>query len=214
MMPTLSILDLRQHDVCHLDQEMCINEGHAGTPRVSDLEVRLGRSVREEEQIQISVWWSLPTTSIRDRFHSLKYFSAGRIIGIRAACIAVRRALRFLKEDDRRVCLAAVEASETLATELAETGLYADPVAVKAAVLATRTAEIQRAALSVAGKATSSAEMGVAFAAYASAHDYATSAGFVMLAFSFENDESEIENQRVDLDRLLAEAIAHPEAHP
>lgn len=98
---TLSIATLRRHESCELDD------------RIADLCRTLGRDVPEDEEIPLRVWWDLGTTSTPDLWRSLRYLGEpGKRIGVEAACLAARRVLRRTREQDRPVCLAAIEAAE------------------------------------------------------------------------------------------------------
>lgn len=103
---TISIADLRRHKACDFNE------------RIADLR-RILPDVRDDDPVPLRTWWRLPTTTVPDRFWSLRAVSdamVGRVLSVRVACLAARRVLRLTRERDRAVCLAAIEAAEAWAT--------------------------------------------------------------------------------------------------
>lgn len=132
---TLSIASLREHVACELDR------------RIADLR-RVLPDVTEDTPVPLRVWWGLPSTSVEDRWWSLRAVEPApeaRRLGVRAACLAARRALPLTREQDRPVCLAAIEAAEAWAADPTEERARAAAYAAYAATAAER--EAQRADL-------------------------------------------------------------------
>ena len=169
---TLAIAALREHEACDLDE------------RIADLR-RVLPDVEEGTPVPLRVWWDLATTSIPDRWWSLRAVEPeidGRRLGVRAASAAARRVLHLVREQDRQVCLDAIEAAEAWA---------ADPTEERAQ--AARAAADAYAATYAAAPAAACAARAVAQAAAARAARAAALAA----------DAAEREAQRLDLDRLL-----------
>ena len=104
---TLTIASLRRHRACDLDE------------RIADLR-RVLPDVRDDEPVPLATWWALPSSSVEDRWWSLRAAEPAldaRRLGVRAACRAARRVLPLVRERDRPVCLAAIEAAEAWAEE-------------------------------------------------------------------------------------------------
>lgn len=100
-MYTLSIAEMRAAQACDLDA------------RIADIRNTLGRDVAEDEAIPLKTWWDLKTTAVRDMAQMLKFLGEpGRRIGVRAACLAARRASPFVREHVRPAYHSAIEAAE------------------------------------------------------------------------------------------------------
>ena len=72
---TLTIADLRRHDACYLDK------------RIADLR-RVLPDVRVVEPVSLATWWALPSTSVPDRWWSLRAAKPAldaQRLGVRAA---------------------------------------------------------------------------------------------------------------------------------
>lgn len=100
-----SITDLRRVDACGIDR------------RIADLSAHLGRAPAEDEQIPMSVWWALPSTSAADAAWSLRLdLRHGAEAAQRVAIYAARAALPVWEAaypDDARP-RAAIEAAEAV----------------------------------------------------------------------------------------------------
>lgn len=208
---TLSIASLRQHNACDLDE------------RVADLR-RVLPDVGEDDPVPLRTWWDLPTTGRHDRVWSLRAVSdpmAGRVLGVRFACLAVRRVLYLTHEGARPACLAAIEAAE----------LWALGPSVRAAVRARRAGDAASVAYGHASRAVNGARTvdaidftivyraaratyaayavaraagaHVSDAVYASGAVCAVAANIIYASSDAYDDEHEA--QRADLDRLLSE---------
>ena len=82
MSVTLSIGALRRHRACNLDV------------RIHDFAATYGRVPTDDEPIPLQMWWALQSTSVADRWWSLRGAPAttgAKMIGVRAACLAARR---------------------------------------------------------------------------------------------------------------------------
>lgn len=202
-MLTLSIASLRTHHACDLET------------RIADLR-RVLPDVTDDQPVPLRVWWDLPSTSVLDRCWSLRAVEPAlpaRVLGVRAAAAAARRVLHLTREQDRPVCLAAVEAAEAWAAEPTEERRWGVVIAARAAAYAADAARVAYAvhaaraaahaanAARAAAHAANAAPFVVAYAAAAAAADAAAAAA----ADAAADDDAERAAQRADLDRLLAE---------
>lgn len=99
---TLTIADLREYDACSLDE------------RIADLR-RVLPDVGEDTPVPLATWWALPTTSLADRWWSLRAAEPApeaRRVGVRASCRAARRVLHLTHPRDREVCAESIAAAE------------------------------------------------------------------------------------------------------
>jgi len=189
---TLTIASLREHSACNLDK------------RIADIR-RVLPDVTDNTPVPLRVWWDLPTTSVENRWWSLRAVEPaleGRRLGVRAACLAARRVLPLTREQERPVCLAAIEAAEAWAADPTEERARAAAAAADAA-RAARAADAADAAARAAraadaAYAAADAADAAADAAYAAADAAAADDAYAAYA-------AEREAQRADLDRLLAE---------
>jgi hypothetical protein len=182
---TLTIADLRKRDACDLDK------------RIADLR-RVLPDVRDDEPVSLATWWALPSTSVPDRWWSLRAAKPAldaRRLGVRAACRAARRVLPLVREQDRAVCLTAIEAAEAWAEEPTD----------ERATYARGGADAARAAASAAATPAAYASYAAANAAYAAAYAdaYAAAAAAAAAANAAANADAEREAQRADLDELV-----------
>jgi len=142
---TLTIASLREHNACDLDD------------RIADLR-RVLPDAADDDPIPLRIWWDLPSTSILDRWWSLRAVEPqleSRRLAVRAVCLAARRALPLTRNQHRSVCVAATEAAEAwaeeptaeraracrIATAAAEGAAYADAAYAAAAYAAAYAAE-------------------------------------------------------------------------
>lgn len=205
---TLSITSLRRHNACGLEEDK---------RRLDELRVAFP-GVEEDTPVPLSTWWGLRSTSLNDRWWSLRAVEPlleGRILGVRAACLAVRRALPVAEEAERPVCLAAVEAAEAWASEPTEE-------CSDAAMRAAAKIPPQRGRSPAAG-----VRHGAKWAALAARSpgkgrdpfpfaldDAASWARYALLHFDDDDPTREHRNQVGDLDRLLAELDRQHTADP
>ena len=177
---TLTIASLRGHEACGLDE------------RIADLRCALP-DVEEDTPVPLRVWWDLPSTSISDRWWSLRAVEPqfeGQRLGVRAAALAARRVLHLERERDRPVCLAAIEAAEAWAED--PTPEQAEMARAAAAAAPAYTAAAAAAYAAAAAAAANTDADAYAAASYA----YAANAAAAVRA-------ADREAQRLDLDRLL-----------
>lgn len=183
---TLSITMLRRFEACDLYK------------RVADITRAMGRVLHEDDELPLRVWWDLGTTSVSDMWWSLRCLGeSGKRIGVEAACLSARRVLPQVREHDRPVCLAAIEAAEgwlrgeVTQMECGKAAAGAD-AAARAAYMAGTLASTEAAA--AAAHATLASTEAAVRAAYAAAR---AAARAVHAA-----DAAEREQQRIDLYRL------------
>jgi hypothetical protein len=190
---TLTIADLRRHDACYLDK------------RIADLR-RVLPDVADDEPVPLATWWALPSTSTQDRWWSLRAAKPAldaRRLGVRAACRAARRVLPLVREQDRAVCLAAIEAGETWAAEPTDqraANAYAADAA--AAIAAASDAAYAACAAYAAARAARAAAYADADA-YADAYADAAYAAAYAAANAANAAAAERQAQRADLDDLV-----------
>ena len=179
---TLSIASLREHEACDI------------YGRIADLR-RVLPDVTDDTPVPLRTWWDLPTTSISDRWWSLRAVDPeieGQRLGVRAAALAARRVLPLVREQDREVCLDAIEAAEAWAAEPTEDRA----AAARASAYAAYAADAAYAA--AYAYAASADAYDAAACAYAAAHVYDAAH-----AAHAAHAAAEREAQRLDLDRLL-----------
>jgi hypothetical protein len=199
MQLTLTIADLRAHDACDLYE------------RIVDLTRELP-SVQEDTPVPLSVWWALPSTSIADRFWSLRCVQprvVAKQLGVSVACLAARRVQHLVDMAHRAVCLAAIEAAEAWAeapTEENQAAAYAAADADYAgAYAAYAAADAAYSAADAAGVAYVAAAGDAYVAGVAYVADSAACAAYSAAdAAAADAADAERELQRADLDRLLA----------
>jgi hypothetical protein len=213
MQLTLTIADLRAHDACDLYE------------RIVDLTRELP-SVQEDTPVPLSVWWALPSTSIADRFWSLRCVQprvVAKQLGVSVACLAARRVQHLVDMAHRAVCLAAIEAAEAWAEAPTEenqaaayaaadadyAGAYAAYAAADAAYSAADAAGVAYVAAYSAADAAGVAYVAAAGDAYVAGVAYvadsaACAAYSAADAAAADAADAERELQRADLDRLLA----------
>ncbi len=190
---TLTIAALRRNHACYLDK------------RIADLR-RVLPDVTDDQPVPLATWWALPSTCVEDRWWSLRATEPAldaQRLGVRAACRAARRVLPLVREQDRAVCLGAIEAAEAWAegptdqrAAYARGGARGTRAAARAA--ATPAAYASYAAANAAYAAAAAAAYADAHASYAAADARAAD----VAATRFEEREA----QRADLDELLAPA--------
>ena len=223
-MLTLTVGDLRTCGACELEY------------RVESLEIVLGRTPAEWEQIPLSVWWGLHTTSVRDRFWSLravKPWSQAQLLGVRAICRAARRVLPRINEESRLITEAAIAAAEKWTGEptqenartaalagMAATkvghSLLADPRPKSAAYAVFAAVAVARSLSACAEEEGPSlaADDASAWLEEASCNAVASEMDLAILSELSGPLASQAERQRqtVDLDKLLAELDAQQES--
>ena len=104
---TITIASLRAHNACDLDA------------RIADIR-RVLPDVAEDTPVPLATWWALPSTSIPDRIWSLRAVSdpaRGRVIAVTVASRAARRVLHLVREQDRAISVAAIDAAESWRAE-------------------------------------------------------------------------------------------------
>jgi hypothetical protein len=199
---TLTIASLRRHDACDLDD------------RIADLH-RVLPDAADDDPIPLRIWWDLPSTSIPDCWWSLRAAEPqleSRRLAVRAVCLAARRVLPLTREQDRSVCVEAIEAAEAWADEPTAERARACQIAANAANAAyaayAANAAYAAAARAAAADAAYAAYAADATAAYAAAYSAAATAAADAAYAAYATaaaDAAERATQRADLDRLLEE---------
>jgi len=216
---TLTIADLRMCNACDLDRLQ--SDSPLKITRVADLTRHLGCAPDDDEPLPLRTWWDLPTTSVPNRWWSLRAAAPVKpikLFAVRGACLAARRVLPLTREEDRVLCLTAIEAAEAWVANPCE-----ETVAAARAAYSARAAD---AASSPADPASIAARDAVDYAmaaarataraaaidavTYASATTFYVDCAIVAHATANNADvdaacNAEHEAQCADLDRLLAE---------
>ncbi|HET6497243.1 MAG TPA: hypothetical protein VFH61_17990 [Thermoleophilia bacterium] len=177
---TLTIEALRVRSACDLYKR--VEELREALPDVAD-----------DTPVPLSAWWSLPSTSLDDRFWSLRAvepFIEAHRLGVRAAALAARRVLHRIRDEAHRATAQrALEAAEAWAE---------NPSDADAASAASAVANVTYAA--------ASAERAAVLASYAASHaSYAIYDSAASAERAASDHYSERALQRADLDRLLQE---------
>ena len=197
---TLTISALYVQRACGIHPEV------KGPDRIADLVAHLGRRPADDEPIPLATWWALPTTSVEDRWWSLRAVaptSLARILGVRAACLAARRALPAYEA--RFPHWRPTRASAVIEAIKAAEAWVADPTTER--VEACRVASdkvVDTAAYGIAYVAAAAAD--VVYAIYAAA-DAAETIGSRTVAGTVAYN-AEMRAQCADLDLLLSELRA------
>jgi len=107
---TLSIAALRSAKACELSY------------RISDLSDHLGHRPQENEEIDLRVWLSLPSTTNRDAIWSLRAVSSteAKRAGVYVASCSDRRVEHLFPERVRDLCYRSIEAAEAWLLEPTE----------------------------------------------------------------------------------------------
>jgi hypothetical protein len=203
-MLTLSISDLRKPKACDLEE------------RIEDLTQTLGRKPEEDEELDLKIWWSLKTTSVDNRFWSLRAVKPelpAQQLAVLASCRAARRVLPLVPAEDQAVCLAAIEAAEAWVAEPTKARAKAARLAGNAAWAVYAAARSAAYTAAYAAYASRSAARSAAYTAAANAANAANAAADAAAraaadaadaaAWAGAISRAERQKQREDLDELL-----------